>query len=395
MSVLYTVMALRNTNSLNKKKEILEHAPLLFQELLQYTYDPFKRFHIQKLPWTGKGSETIDGSWPVIHSILDELVEGFGGQREKDLVRATITAMNPSDAELFKCIIKKDLRAGISATTINSVFPDLIPVFGAMKAKKLEKHRWSPRHYISVKLEGLRGQSINGKLYSMNGQRFKGLEHIEENLPADMDLDGELLIPGLHFQVASGKIRSYNPTPDTCFFIYDVPSLSDEPFNIRYQALENLAEDFSLSRSILNPTWITLVKHTHVPSFEALEQQFSKVLAAGFEGLVVKHPEHTYKSGKRTYDWMKMKNTLDEDAPITGFYEGQGKYEGQLGGVYVKRKNGKTCKVGGGFSDQERTDIWNDQDKYIGRVIEVHYHEDTPDGDFRHARKKYWRPDKE
>jgi len=395
MNVLDTVMALRKTNSLNEKKEILKHAPIMFQELLQYTYDPFKRYHIQKLPWTGKGSETLNGSWPVIKSLLDELSYGFGGQKEKDLVQHTITAMNPSDAELFKCIIKKDLRAGISATTINSVYPGLIPVFGAMKAKKFEEKRWHPKLFVSVKLEGLRAQSINGKLYSMNGIPFNGFEHIELALSDNIDLDGELLIPGMHFQESSGKIRSHNSTPEACFFIYDIPSMPDQPFEIRYEGLKTLAKDYQMSDSILNPTTITLVKHTHVPSLEALHNQFQKVLAAGFEGLMLKDPQHTYKPGKRTYDWMKMKNILEEDVVITGFFEGQGKYEGQLGGVLVKRKNGKTCKVGGGFSDQERADIWNNQDKYIGRIIEVHYHEDTPDGDFRHARKKHWRPDKD
>jgi hypothetical protein len=77
------------------------------------------------------------------------------------------------------------------------------------------------------------------------------------------------------------------------------------------------------------------------------------------------------------------------------FYEGEGKYTGMLGGVIVRRKNGYESKVGGGFSDWLRHEIWHNQDRHLTKTIEIHYLEDTPAGDFRHARFKKFRPDKD
>jgi DNA ligase-1 len=119
---------------------------------------------------------------------------------------------------------------------------------------------------------------------------------------------------------------------------------------------------------------------------------YETLLDAGFEGMVVKTPDHEYQL-KRSWDWMKLKNTKAEDCPIVGYYEGKGKYAGKLGGVTVERRNGYISRVGGGFSDAERTNIYKNFSEYEYRFIEVHYHEDTPDGDFRHARKDRWRID--
>ena len=96
-------------------------------------------------------------------------------------------------------------------------------------------------------------------------------------------------------------------------------------------------------------------------------------------------------------------------------YEGEGKYEGMAGGVVVDF-NGVPVRIGGGFTDQQRAEIWADfkgvsvtysytsweeeldemitvtekvkpsGQSVIGRLIEVKYHEITPDGSMRHPR---------
>ncbi|WP_438860721.1 hypothetical protein [Escherichia coli] len=33
--------------------------------------------------------------------------------------------------------------------------------------------------------------------------------------------------------------------------------------------------------------------------------------------------------------------------------------------------------------------IWNNQDKYIGRIVKVNAHEETPGGSLRHPRRKW------
>jgi DNA ligase-1 len=129
-------------------------------------------------------------------------------------------------------------------------------------------------------------------------------------------------------------------------------------------------------------------------SIEEMKNIYEKALYAGYEGLVLKDPYGEYEL-KRSKSWLKVKQVLDEDCPIVGFFEGEGKYAGMLGGVVVRRKNGYISKVGGGFSDSLRAHIWNQQGGFLGKHIEVRYQNDTPDGDFRQARFKKFRSEKD
>ncbi len=42
-----------------------------------------------------------------------------------------------------------------------------------------------------------------------------------------------------------------------------------------------------------------------------------------------------------------------------------------------------------GIKHKYLDEIWNNQSKYLGRIVEVHCHEKTPDGSLRHPRLKW------
>ena len=134
------------------------------------------------------------------------------------------------------------------------------------------------------------------------------------------------------------------------------------------------------------------VKHVSIKSLDHISSTFDKAIDAGYEGLVIKTNNHKYQT-KRSWDWMKLKIQNDEDLPVTGMFEGTGKYAGMLGGLIVTRANGVDVRVGSGFSDAERLSIWDDCDTQ-SKIIEVAYHEETPDGSLRHPIFKGFRFDK-
>jgi DNA ligase-1 len=151
--------------------------------------------------------------------------------------------------------------------------------------------------------------------------------------------------------------------------------------------------------SVSKPTTITLVKHVPLHTVDEVKKQYATALNAGFEGLVLKTPDHIYQPGKRSSDWLKLKPTLSKDLPIIGFFEGEGRLTGTLGGVDVihisEFGDRVTVKVGSGFTDALRDEIWNNQSRYLGKTIEVKYQEETEDGSLRHPRFKSFRPDKD
>lgn len=146
------------------------------------------------------------------------------------------------------------------------------------------------------------------------------------------------------------------------------------------------------------------------------------------EGMIVKHTQGRYQK-KKGYVWMKLKGEETEDLPITGFFNGEptSKNAEIMGGVIVNR-NGVEVRVGGGWSDDEREALWelwkhdaailgidpkvgfkpgysmslsdlenHESDtgfKLLYRLLEVKFHEVTPDGSLRHPNAVRFRDDK-
>lgn len=390
MYYLEAIRALENTSGKNAKLKILKtmSSPLL-ERILYATYHPLTHYHMRALPYEGQGVETLastEGAWPMM--LYDLSVGALSGKRAKSVIGRFINDLTQKEGEIFKRIIKKDMRCGISVTTINAAYPDFIPVFGAMLAKKYTDGINGPR-YISLKLDGLRGILQTEALYTRNGHKIKGMRHIIEALRlAEVDsVDGELMIPGLDFQTASGLIRSDKPCPEAVLHIFDIPNHPGS-FVDRLKAMKEIDEKFQYMRN--SP--VEVVKHVLVKSHEKIISTYEKAIYAGYEGLMVKTPNHHYQM-KRSSDWQKVKATLDKDLKVIGFFEGQGKYEGSLGGIIVNH-DGVEVKVGGGFSDVERDEIWGNQRDYFGLTAEILYHEETPDGSLRHPRIKSFRVDK-
>ena len=82
----------------------------------------------------------------------------------------------------------------------------------------------------------------------------------------------------------------------------------------------------------------------------------------------------------------KYKFAKDYDVYIRKFFEGQGKFEGRgVGGFYYSwTPRGKIVgKVGSGFSDALRIDMYKHPDRYLGKVAVVKAQEKLPSGALR------------
>jgi hypothetical protein len=80
----------------------------------------------------------------------------------------------------------------------------------------------------------------------------------------------------------------------------------------------------------------------------------------------------------------KLKN--DTELYVQGFEEGKGRLVGKLGKLLAtpdEAGRGAITRVGGGFTDFQREQIWNNKLHYLGKPITVEYQEKLPSGKLR------------
>lgn len=238
---------------------------------------------------------------------------------------------------------------------------------------------------IQPKLDGFRCLFISDGLtfhpISPNGKPLYNVGHIIEklkNIPGALkyNIDGEL--KGENFNETSKIVRSSKKIKDgkhIKFYIFDIIDVNEYTFrkfktkySERYRIYKNL---FSKCDDIFIVDSEKCIDNTNV------WKKAQDFLNKGYEGAVIKDLDGVYKCG-RSRSIQRLKFTDTVDIKITGFYEGEGKHLGKLGGVICGDN-----RVGSGFSDEERKNIWDNQKKFLGVTIEVKFQEKTEAGALR------------
>lgn len=190
----------------------------------------------------------------------------------------------------------------------------------------------------------------------------------------------------------------------------DGRSTLDLPYTERRQLLERL--------SLSGPSWQT------PPALGADgEAVLEATKASGLEGVVAKRDASTYQPGRRSTDWLKIKNSLDQEVVIGGWAPGKGRRADTIGalllGVYDDNDAGLRYvgKVGTGFTDaalrllaerlsglQQKASPFGDVPRKDAKdaiwcrpelVGEVAFSQWTTDGRLRHPSWRGLRPDKD
>lgn len=412
------IRKIADTSSKNEKQAMIERwGRSEFQRVLRYAYDPFMRFGIAKVDKVDveAAGDFDDVTW----KLLDDLAERrLTGGAAINAVHDEMAKLNIESQKLLEDILKKDLRAGFSASTINKAIPGLVPTFDCMLAHKFEPERikvWP--QIVETKLDGVRTLAfINLKkstvyFYSRSGKEFTTLDHLKQPIldaaygsrfaldgALEFVLDGEAISGNFTKTVSEIKRKSEHAT-DMQFHAFDIlPTIT---FSKEDKDGCLVAGTYEKRRFYLED----LVKCDTTGLIKATQQYicnshsemmgiYDKVRGRGLEGLIIKSPKGLYHR-RRNHSWMKLKNESTVDVPIIGFEEGTGKAAGSLG-AFIVDMEGVKVNVGSGLSDVQRAEFWTVEagKELLGRLIEVEYHEKTPDGSLRHPRFVRFRDDK-
>ncbi len=347
---------------------------------LYYAYDPFLRYHIRALPDSVRGKGTGDisiNTWALFTALSKRTITG----REARLkIFNYIMSLTPAAGEVVRRILKKNLKCGVNIKSINGVFPNLLPNNSVMKAYDYAPVKLAENNFISPKIDGIRAPYYKGNLYFRNGKIVEGMDHILKHLNPMERYDGELFIPGMGFDEASGIIRSgATQKLRVVYGIFDCITDPDLPLSLRLDKLVG----FSYSGVCRRIPHVLIVAADPRPVIAAY---YKNARLNGYEGIMVKDASAPYVRKRSDY-WLKLKPVSDAEFKILDVFEGEGKYAGMLGGIVIQLGR-ITGKVGGGFSDYQRESWWRWPKKIIGKMATIKYMEKTKTGRLRHPEFK-------
>ena len=392
----------------------------LLRRVLLYTYDTMTRVYgVKQLVDDPQASTWGSGDvGPAVESFfeaLDKCSSGeFSGNVARDAVSRAISWAYACDREAAKwlaLVVSRDLDIGVAAKTINKAFPNLIPTFDVMLAQTVDMAKLQYPCGLQVKLDGKRciavmapGQPV--RLFSRNGKEITGYDKQVKELEAwrnamrytiygsfDGVLDGELMF-GMF-----GDRSEHAATAK--FMVYDWLEWSEWTSKKAWKTQVErsdwldkwLGPNGSWSWSEYDEPLVGRLPFAVANNRADVEQLYNDVVSNGGEGVMLKKLNAKYEF-KRSSAWLKLKPELDGDFRVVGFFEGEGKYVGMLGGLVV-HVDGVEVRVGSGFSDALRAEYWDRREQLVGMVAEVLYTEKTPDGSLRFPRFRKIRDDKD
>lgn len=259
-----------------------------------------------------------------------------------------------------------------------------------MLAGKFDPAKAKFPYIATPKIDGIRFLMVDGIAVSRTFKPIRN-KHIQELLRYLPDgIDGELT-SGDTFQASTSAIMRIEGEPKFKVWIFDYvdPDISYiRPFTERVQYLDQMCCPFEFE----------VLRGGLIHDLVALEQLETILLQEGYEGVMLRDPNGTYKFGRSTVKdniLLKVKRFEDDEAIVIGIEEkmsnqniaekdnfGRTKRSSALdgmvgadtaGALVVKNKEGLVFSIGSGLNDKIREEIWSNQKEYIGKLVKYKY----------------------
>ena len=381
---------MRNTSSALEKIEIIKGSSKFIHKVLEYTYNPFKQYHVTSKTCI-KNSHLKERHSLDLFEVLDKLTT------REVTGHDAIKLVNGYDSEFLLKIIDKDLGVRAGDSIINKAIPGLIPTFKVALAKEYEgKCNWEDGWYASRKLDGVRCLAVVGedgicKLYSRMGKELTTLNKVKEAIEATgivntvfdgeiclVDQDGNEDFQGIMKQLRRKDHQIENPA----YMIFDMlhkPVFEDkkggEELGSRLHKLRSFLAGRNINNDILRYT-----EQYQITDDEHLETWIKLAGENNWEGVMLR--KNVAYEGKRTKNLVKVKQFHDAEYEVLDFdcddhevvRDGKSETIQMLAQVWIEHK-GHRVKVGSGWSQEQRLQYMDGS--IVGKIITVQYFEET------------------
>ena len=387
--ILPIIESIAATSSRLAKEKILSdnRDNALLREVFYLAFNSLITYGIKKIPqYSPTGTASLDVALAALRGFVDRSVTGNAAI---DRLSGILSSLDADDAVVVERIIGRDLRCGISTSTINKTWPKLVPETEVLLCHKDTTGIKYPA-FAQLKGDGMRCHLFfDGKkctAISRNGKEIYLGSHFDAEAKRMMATgetwDGELLVyrdgkalprktgNGILNKAIKGTI-SPEEVAEVRFMYWDiVDSTSKIIYETRWNECVSRMHD-GIVNFILTPT-------ENVRNEAEAEAFYRKMRKQGFEGAVIKNRNLLWE-GKRVRGAGKMKAQEEADLVIVGIEEGEGKNAGRLGKFIMETSDG-IVNVGVGVlrGDDGQRDTYYTPD-VIGRIATVLYNEKIKD----------------
>jgi DNA ligase-1 len=395
MSILSLIDKLAATPSRNEKVAILKanEGNRLLVAVLHAALNPYIRYFIKKIeqPTSYSGKLSLDDAISYLSKLSNRDVTGNAAS---EFLTNLLSQLTKDDAVVLSRIILHDLRCGVQDSTVNTVWPGLIPTFDVCLANKDLAGITYPA-FAQMKMDAARchlsmnnvGQTIalsrGGNEFVLNGH-FDSYARLLMK-PGEV-WDGELVfykdgqpLPrkisnGLANRALKGTLPA-DQMKDAVFVTWDIVDFTSTiPYIQRFDELcsrfENLPRN---ANGLIKKDCIRIIPWDVVHSEHDARYYAEELMSEGYEGAVIKNFDFVWEP-KRVKGMGKIKAENEADLIVVGWEEGDGKYAGMLGALVCETSDGKVrVNVGGGYSDEERATI--NRGNSQGKIVAVVYNE--------------------
>ncbi len=321
-------------------------------------------------------------------TIIDALANlATENQEEQKIAKETITEKYQliSDLGMIGKILKEKGIKGIDSLKIMPFIPIKSQLCERAESLK-DIHERLKVLAVDTKIDGFRQQIHKKgneiKIFSRQEEditkMFPDIVEAVRKIPHDFIIDCESIAYDFvnkkyhTFQITITRKRKYDISEKSkelplhlkvfdCLYL-DGKEIYYLPFRERRKFVE---------KTFNYPPFVTPTKILITSKLEDLEKFFNNALKEGFEGIIAKDLEASYKAGSRGYSWIKFKKsykgneTLDTiDAVIVGAFFGQGKRTDKgIGALLVALYDREEdryytiAKIGTGLTDQTLLDF--------------------------------------
>ena len=399
-TLVQTLENLKSETKISDKTSILENVTSEeIKRVLNFLGDPNQVLGLS----TKKINKPVE---PVEHSLtLTELIDyllvnNTGTDNEVGMVQYFLNQFDEHTQDVLAQVVGKSWTTTVGASLLNKVYgAGFIPVFDVQLAfpyeKKISGYKEDTTFVVTQKLDGFRAvvEVNNGKVISIKtrkGKTIDGLTELSNDIEANINsslghfvFDGELLLEdpenkwtsGERFQRTGQMISTDGECVGMGFHIFDAL-----PFNEFQGGVSK--ENYITRRKNYLETFVSgkLVRTVPVlgtSDIKGIPAWSDYATERGFEGVMLNDPNAKYET-KRTKGLLKVKKMHTADLQVVGFEEAiDGKNRGSLKSLIIQLDENNTFNVSSGLTEEQREDIWNNQEKYLGKIVEIKYFEET------------------